>query len=79
MLVLTALWALSVVPMAVDIHVCQDTLEVHIYHTNMPMLLKTPLNIPLLYEIRCEKSCLRGFRPGPTQTGLYCHRRWLEA
>ena len=20
-----------------------------------------------------------GFRPGPTQTGLYSHRRWLEA
>ena len=20
-----------------------------------------------------------GFRPGPTQTGLYRHRRWLEA
>ena len=28
---------------------------------------------------RCEKTGLRGFRPGPTQTGLYCHRRWLEA
>ena len=22
---------------------------------------------------------IRGFRPGPTQTGLYSHRRWLEA
>ena len=22
---------------------------------------------------------VRSFRPGPTQTGLYCHRRWLEA
>ena len=20
-----------------------------------------------------------GFRPGPTQSGLYSHRRWLEA
>ena len=28
---------------------------------------------------RCEKTGLRGFRPGPTQTGLYSHRRWLEA
>ena len=27
----------------------------------------------------CEKSCLRGFQPGPTQTRLYSHRRWLEA
>ena len=26
-----------------------------------------------------EKTCIRGFRPGPTQTGLYSHRRWLEA
>ena len=30
-------------------------------------------------EPRYEKTGLRGFRPGPTQTGLYCHRRWLEA
>ena len=27
----------------------------------------------------CEKTGLRGFRPGLTQTGLYSHRRWLEA
>ena len=27
-------------------------------------------------EPRCEKTGLRGFRPGPTQTRL--HRRWLE-
>ena len=32
-----------------------------------------------LKEPRCEKTGLRGFRPGPTQTGLYSHRRWLEA
>ena len=25
-------------------------------------------------EPRCEKTGLRGFRPGPTQTGLYNHR-----
>ena len=31
-----------------------------------------------LYEPRCEKTRLRGFQPGPTQTGLYSHRRWLE-
>ena len=29
-------------------------------------------------EPRYEKTGLRGFRPGPTQTGLYSHRRWLE-
>ena len=32
-----------------------------------------------IFEPRCEKTGLRGFRPGPTQTRLYSHRRWLEA
>ena len=32
-----------------------------------------------LFEHRCEKTGLRGFRPGPTQTRLYNHTRWLEA
>ena len=32
-----------------------------------------------IYEPRCEKTGLRGFRPGPTQTRLYSHTRWLEA
>ena len=31
------------------------------------------------FEPRCEKTGLRGFRLGLTQTGLYSHRRWLEA
>ena len=30
-------------------------------------------------EPRCDKNGLRGFRPGPTQTGLHSHRRWLDA
>ena len=30
-------------------------------------------------EPRCEKTGLRSFRSCPTQTGLYSHRRWLEA
>ena len=30
-------------------------------------------------EPRCEKTGLRGFRPGPTQNGLYNHTRRLEA
>ena len=29
----------------------------------------------VLLEPRCEKTGLRGFRPGHTQTGLYRHRR----
>ena len=32
-----------------------------------------------ILEPRCEKTCLCGFRPGPTQTGLCSHKRWLEA
>ena len=35
--------------------------------------------VGLPYAPRCEKTGLRGFRPGPTQTGLYNHTRWLEA
>ena len=27
------------------------------------------------FEPRSEKTGLRGFRPGPTQTGLYSHKR----
>ena len=30
------------------------------------------------YEPRRQKTGLRGFQPGPTQTRLYSHRRWLE-
>ena len=30
-------------------------------------------------ELRYEKMCHRGFRPGATQTRLYSHRRWLDA
>ena len=33
----------------------------------------------LLNEPRFEKTGLWGFRPGPTQTRLYDHTRWLEA
>ena len=33
----------------------------------------------MIYEPRCEKTGLRGFRPGPTQTGLYSHGRSLVA
>ena len=37
--------------------------------------------VPLFvrYEPRSEKTGIRGFRAGPTQTGLYNHTRWLEA
>ena len=35
--------------------------------------------LTVLFGLRCEKTGLRGFRPGPTQTGLHSHRGWLEA
>ena len=35
--------------------------------------------LEILLEPRCEKTGLRGFRPGPPQIGLYSHIRWLEA
>ena len=37
------------------------------------------LSVPFIYEPRCEKNGLRGFRPGLTQTRLYNHTRSLEA
>ena len=33
----------------------------------------------MTFEPRREKTGLRGFRPGLTQTGLYSHRSRLEA
>ena len=43
------------------------------------LILKIPLILAtLIFEPRSEKTGLRGFRPGPTQTGLYSYRRWLE-
>ena len=36
-------------------------------------------NVAFAYEPRHKKTGLWGFRPGPTQTGLYSDRRWLEA
>ena len=33
----------------------------------------------LPFEPRREKTGLRGFRPGPTQTGLYINRICLDA
>ena len=37
------------------------------------------LNNRQTIEPRSEKTGLRGFRPGLTKTGLYSHRRCLEA
>ena len=35
--------------------------------------------IDFVFEPCYEKTCLRGFGPCSTQTGLYNHRRWIEA
>ena len=50
-------------------------------HLNGLLVLKINvyMYVKWLYEPRCEKTGLRGFRPGPTQTGLYSHMRWLKA
>ena len=37
-------------------------------------LTGTPL-LRYVYEPGHEKTCLRDVQPGPTQKGLYCHRR----
>ena len=39
----------------------------------------TFIAIRTLSQPRLNKTCLRDFRPGSTQTGLYSHRRWLQA
>ena len=46
----------------------------HINIINSQFVPKVRLNEP-----RSEKTGLRGYRPGPKQTRLYSHRRWLEA
>ena len=43
------------------------------------LLQKSRYMYLFIIEPRCEKTGLRGFRPGLTQTGLYNHRRLLEA
>ena len=42
-------------------------------------LIKEFVHMLKPYEPRSEKTGLWGFRPGPTQTRLYSHRRLLEA
>ena len=41
----------------------------------MPIASRLPWNIsPQVYESRHVKTCLRSFRQGPTQTGMYSHK-----
>ena len=48
----------------------------------MPLEMAKSISLEMvkkLDEPRLERTCLRGFRPGPTQTEVYSRRRWLEA
>ena len=61
---------------------CLSTGEPAAQVNSMAILLNKPYNLigsQVLNEPHCEKTGLRGCRPGPTQTSLYSHRRWLEA
>ena len=51
--------------------------EMHTVH--LISKLSDRLHVITQHEPRCEKTGLRSFRPGPTQTGLYIHRTWLDA
>ena len=42
-------------------------------------IINEKMNTKVCVEVHHEKACLRGFGPGPIQTWLYSHRRWLEA
>ena len=44
-----------------------------------PGHMRVSVMLLLPYEPVCEKNNNLGFQQGPTQTGLYSHRRWLEA
>ena len=56
------------------LHCCGSYSTVNRITIRKPALIFGNTNEP-----RREKTGLRGFRPGPTQTGLYSHRSRLEA
>ena len=64
----------TIVKLLCNITFCLSTIVS--YCLNWLIIKKMWLNI---FEARCEKTGLRGFCPGPTQTRLYSYRRWLEA
>ena len=52
------------------------TQQIHNNGPNLEQQMKEHCNwVSEMKEARCEKTGLRGFRPGPTQTRLYNHRR----
>ena len=60
-------------PVQDNVNANMFNLNLHKYMYNILCYFVAP------FEPCSEKTGLPGFRPGPTQTGLYSHRRWLEA
>ena len=53
---------------------CVKITAIVLYITGSPSLLGAWIDHPKVYEPRCEKTGLQGFRPGLTQTRLYSYR-----
>ena len=53
--------------------------ELQTHHHVWKPLIDSSWHDTVIIEPRREKTGLRGFRPGPTQTGLYKLRKELEA
>ena len=51
----------------------------HYAHLIDPEILECVIFPQVINEPRRKKTGLRGFRPGPTQTGLYSHCKRLKA
>ena len=52
----------------------------HVENSNSDKVGQSEINsVARPFAPRSEKTGLRGFRLGPTQTGLYNQGRWLEA
>ena len=66
---------------SVSYHICSCENNQYIVKVAYCNLLWSHIieNILPVFEPRCEKTGLRGFRPSPTQTELYSHRRWLKS
>ena len=72
-------------------NVCVQSLWLHFYRKSTIFLNRSLIcfihiipvsfcfQVYTVYELHREKTCLWGFRPDPTQSGLYSCRVWLEA
>ena len=65
----------SLLPSSVDVLYCLCRTWSETTKTDFLVMCLIYSTTASLYEPRYEKTGLRGFRPGPTQTGLYNHRR----